>query len=876
MTVPPELEPPGPEPPVLLYTILKFFIRRDMKLFVLGDFDEEYLEIAEARGRRAADRWYRRHLLRSLPRIIKDTADWRILMLRNYLTTALRNMQRQKVFSLINILGLSLALMACLWIFLFIKDEFSFDRFHKNRDSIYSVIKTDFHFEDQRRLIEPNIGPALKEDFPGVKYSVRFTFRDVVARYKDLLFPEKCEFVDPDFFRMFSFDLIQGDAGTVFEKENAVVLTESLAGKYFGREDPVGKTLTITIGQVQRDYVVSGVAAEVPSNSFLQFKMLIDINDLVKIYGEPVWGNRNWTLAFTFVQLEKGISPQVIEAGLPAFFEQHFEPLIAQRKSRGSWNQDGPTISLRLQNLKDIHLHSQGIEGRGESQISKSYILGGIGLLILFIACINFTNLSIGRASTRMVEIGMRKILGAKRKNLIRQFWSESTLIVFFSMGLGLTAAILLLPLFNRLANKHILESEILTLSNLGLFAAFAVVLGLLAGTYPGTFLSRLHPASIFRGSHRLGGKTLLTRFLVIVQFSVSAFLIIATLVLSKQMKYIYNKDLGYDREGVVVINTFERRDFKINHQIYSVFRSDAESLPHIKEISGCVFPLSSEIGNGKLTFNGRRLDFNFTSVYYNFFNTMGIKMIAGGDFPLQYPEGSELIIVTESFVRAFEIENPVGTLIDEGTKIIGVVEDIHFWNLKQDIKPTIIFLDRSTGPRNLLVRIDTSNLRQAIASLENIWKKAQPNKPFDYSFEDDIFRSKYAEEKRWNGIVFFSSFFAILISCLGLFGVTVLAISRRVKEIGIRRIMGAPKFKICRFLATEYLILVAIGNFIAWPLGYFVLSSWLNGYAYRTHLDVGIFLLSGALTVAISMVTIGFWVYRAASADPVESLRYE
>ena len=876
MTWPPGLKSMEPKPPAFLYAILKFFIRRDMKLFVLGDFDEEYLEIAETRGREAADKWYRRHFLRSLPRILMDSAAWRTMMLRNYLTTAFRNMKRQKVFSLINILGLALAFMVCLWIFSFIRDEFSFDRFHKNRDSIYSVIKTDFHFENQRRLIEPNIGPALKEDFPGVKYSVRFTLRDVVARYRHNMFMEQCYYVDPDFFQMFSFELIQGDAGTVFEKENVVVLTESLAGKYFGREDPLGKTLTITIGQVQRDFVVSGVAAEVPSNSFLQFKMLININELVKIYGEPVWGNRNWTLAYTFVQLENGISPQVIEARLPAFFEQHFELLIAERKSRGSWNEDGPTITLWLQSLKDIHLHSQGIEGPGESQISKSYVLGGIGLLILFIACVNFTNLSIGRASTRTVEIGMRKILGAKRKNLIGQFWIESTLIVYIAMGIGLAAATLLLPLFNRLANKNILESEILTLANLALFAAFAALLGVLAGIYPGMVLSRIQPASIFRGSFRLGGKNFLTRLLVIVQFSVSIFLVIATLVLSKQLKYIHTKDLGYDREGVVVINTFERRDLKINHQIYTVFRTEAESLPHIKEISGCVFPLSSEIGSGKLTFNEKRLDFNFTSVYYNFFNTMGIKMIAGGDFPLQYPEDSELIIVTESFVKAFEIENPVGCLIDEGTRIIGVVEDIHFWNLKQDIKPTIIFLDRRNGPRNLLVRVDTSDMGRAIASLENIWKKAQPNKPFDYSFEDDIFQSKYAEERRWNGIVFFSSFFAILISCLGLFGITVLAVSRRVKEIGIRRIVGAPVSKICRILTTEYLILVAISNLLAWPLGYYIMSKWLHGYAYRTDLDVGIFLLTGALSVAISMGTIGFWVYRAASADPVESLRYE
>jgi ABC-type antimicrobial peptide transport system permease subunit len=373
-----------------------------------------------------------------------------------------------------------------------------------------------------------------------------------------------------------------------------------------------------------------------------------------------------------------------------------------------------------------------------------------------------------------------------------------------------------------------------------------------------------------------LGGKTFVTRLLVMVQFSVTVFLIMATVVLSRQLKYILSKDLGYDREGVVVINTFERLDYKINHQIFTIFSTEAESLPHIKEISGCVFPLSSEIGSGKITYNDKRLDFNFTSVHYNFFDTMGIKFIAGEDFTLQHPPDPEPIIVTESFVKAFEIENPVGTVLDVGSKIVGVVEDIHFWNLKQEIKPTIILLDRRTGPRNLLVRVDTSDMSRAIGSLEKIWKKAQPDKPFDYSFEDDIFQSKYEEEKRWNGIVFFSSFFAILISCMGLIGITALAISRRIKEIGIRRILGAPVLRICRLLTTEYLILVAASNLIAWPMGYYVMSRWLNGYAYRTHFDAGVFALTGALTVIIAMGTIGFFVIKAATADPVESLRYE
>lgn len=865
-----------PGPPRFLYAVLKFFIRRDMKLFILGDFDEAYLEIAETRGQKEADRWYRKHFFRSLPQIIKDTGAWRIDMLRNYLLVALRNIKRQKVFSLINILGLSLALMACLWILLFIKDEFSFDRFHTNRDSIYSVVKTDHHFDHMRRLIFTIAGPTLKEYFPGIKHSVRFSHYEAIVRQEDKLFQERCDFADADFFKMFSFKLLRGDAESALEKESAVVLTRSLAEKYFGTQDPMGKTLTVSFGQERKDFVVSAVAEDVPSNSFLRFEMLMNMDELTRIYGPPEWANRNWTLVYTFVQLEDGVSPEVIEDRLPAFLEHHYGPYIEDRKSRGSWNEDGPTLTLWLQKLKDIHLRSQGIEGYEGNRLTVSFLLGGIGLLILFIACINFTNLSIGRASTRTVEIGMRKILGAQRMNLIRQFWSESILLVFISMCMGVAAGTLMLPLFNRLSGKNILESDILTASNLALMAAVTVILGLLAGLYPGAVLSRIQPVKIFRGSLRLGGKNLLTRLLIVAQFSASIFLVISTLTLSRQVNYIFTKDLGYDRGGVVVINTLERRNFAVNEQIFNVFESEVANLPHINEVSGCVFPLSSEIGSLKLTYNDRRLDCNFTSVHHNFFDTMGIRFLAGGDFPRPFPSESNPIIVTESFVRAYEIEDPVGTAIDGETKIVGVVEDIHFWNLKRKIMPTVILFDQRTGPRNLLVRVDASDMSRAVASLDRIWKKAQPDKPFVYTFEDTLFQEKYAEEKRWSGIVFFTSLFALLISCMGLVGITTLAIGRRIKEVGIRRVLGAPVLKICSLLTSEFLILVAAGNLIAWPLGYYFMRRWLEGYAYRTTIDLGIFLLAGFLTLSISVATIGILVYRAASADPVESLRYE
>ena len=675
---------------------------------------------------------------------------------------------------------------------------------------------------------------------------------------------------------MFSFRLNRGDPGTVLQSTGSVVISEILARKYFGRGNPVGEKINITLGQESNGYTISGVAAEVPSNSFLQFKLLMNIRELERLYGPAILTNENWPHVFTFIELRKAISPIKIKAGLPAFFADRFEPLIAERKSRGSWNPVGPTIILGLQRLRDIHLHSKGIEGSKENRLAKSYVLAGIGFLILLIACINFTNLSIGRTSTRTVEIGMRKLLGAGRKDLIHQFWSESILILFASLCCAFTAGILLLPLFNRLADKKLLINDILTLPNFALFIGAVVMIGLLTGLYPGVVLSRIQPVAIMKGFLKLGGRNVITRLLVAVQFTASIFLIVAALTLSKQIKFIHTKDLGYHREGVLVIGTLGNRNYEANAHIFNTFENEAENLPFIKSVSGCVFPLSEEIGDGKLVYEGKSITYNFTSVHYNFFNTMGIKFVAGKDFSRQYPDGIEPVIVTESFVEALEIRNPIGAMINPGTEIIGVVEDIHFWNLKQKIRPTIIRIDRRIGPRNLLVRIDTDDMGRAVAGLKTIWKKIHPDRPFQYTLEDQIFQGKYAEEKRWNGIAFYSSFFAIGISCMGLIGITMLAIGRRIKEIGVRRILGAPVRKICTLLIKEYIILVGVSNLIAWPLGYFFMSRWLNGYAYRTNMDAGIFLAAGFLNVAISMITIGLQVFKAASIDPVELLRSE
>jgi putative ABC transport system permease protein len=862
-------------PPRILQWIAARMKEYDRKFSSTGDLAEFYTDLSGSSGRTKANIWYLSQIFSSVPSYLKYALLWRIAMLQNYFHIALRNIKKQKAFSAIKILGLSMALAFGIWIYLFVRHELSHNRFHENAESIYSVINTDHYYPFTYRHIPVAIGPLLKEYFPEIERSVRIGRENPVVRYENNMFREVCHLTDEDFFELFSFRLLQGDKSRVLQSEDAIVLTQSAAVKYFPDLDAIGKTLTLTFGQKTKDFVVTGIAEDPPPNSTITFDMLIRIENIGFSRGPEVLQNLEGSGSETYIQLKEGVIAASIDARFPSFINQYYSKIIEERKARKTWLEKGETITFWLQNIKDIYLHSQNITGGQGSHIRKSYILAGIGLLVLLIACINFTNLSLGKAFTRTNEIGVRKILGAEKKNIVRQFLGESVIILTFSMVLGVFLAASLLPLFNRLAAKSLSTSGLLTFPNLLLFAAIAVVVGVLAGFYPGIILSKTEAARIIRGYMRLGGKNYMTRLLIVVQFSAAVFLIISTLSMAKQIKYINTKDLGFQKEGVVIVETLERAEEA--ERIFNLFKQKTQNLASVRQISSCAFPLGGPQGEGTLRFNDIKLKFQFSQVSHDYFATMGIKFVAGGDFPNPIPSDFSPIVVNEMLVKSFEIDEPIGTKFgssERPARIVGVVEDYHYSNLRHEKGPVIHMY--SPAPFNILLRVSPENIARTIGDLRSIWQEIQIDKPFVYSFQDELLENQYRDEKRWNAIVLSSAVFVVLITCMGLIGITTITTNRRIKEIGIRRVLGASVMKIVRSLCGDFVILAAVSNILTWPLGYYFMTLWLKNFAFRTNLDIGIFLLAGLLSVVFSLGTIGFLVYKAASSNPVDCLRYE
>jgi putative ABC transport system permease protein len=865
-------------PPGLPLILLKTLGKKDIKMNLLGDIEEEFLEIAEELGPRSAKRWFWRQFFRSLPSLVKNNIQWRCDVFRNYMLVALRSMKRQKGSAAINLLGLTFALACVFWIFLFIKHELSYNKFHKEADHLYSVIDKDHYYQYNYRATPTAVGAALKEYFPEIERTCRVSWRPAVAAAGEQMFKERVHFVDPDFLSMFSFPFSEGGGENALGSPGSILLTESMSRKYFGPQNPVGRTLTLDIGQGQMDFQVSGVLEDVPDNSTLRFDFLIDIQVMGRLRGPEVLNSYTWPRTQTYIELRSGASAAGIEDRMTGFVDHYFKEVAESRRNAGTWTDGSRTIQFWLQNIKDIHLHSQHIAPAESGSLSKLTILGGIGFLILLIACINFTNIAVGRSSVRAREIGMRKIIGASRRNLLHQVFTESTLTVAIAAAAGLGFILLFLPQYNHLSGKEMSLAEVLDPVHLLVLIPFIGLVGFLAGLYPGLLITRVDPVCMFRGGHRIGGRNRLTKFLVVLQYSASIFLVISTLVMAKQLRFINARDLGFIKEGVVFIDILET-DSAVSNSILTVFKDKTTALPAVNSVSACVFPLGTAVGEGMMRHEGKQIHFLFSNVAPGYFETMGMTFLAGGGFTESMPSDPQPIVVNQQFVNAFELTDPVGQILGSGEneiRIVGVIEDFHYRSLKYKMEPVIHLPLGQGGPRNILVNLSTTNMRESIAALRGIWRSVQPNKPFVYSFLDDALRGQYEDDRRYNALVFYTTIVALLITGMGLVGMTLIVISRRIKEIGIRKVLGAPVGSIFNLLTGEFLLLLGVSNFVAWPVGYMLSKKWLEGYAYRTSIDPGIFLLAGVISLGLSAATIGVLTLRAAATDPLKSLRYE
>jgi len=851
----------------------------------LGDLEEEFFYICENESFTKAKRWYRKQLVKSLPSLLKHKSIWSSAMLTSNLKITYRNLKKQKMFSFINITGLALGVTVCLLIYLFVSDELSYDKFHKNRDHLFRVERIGFNnttgeVENRMEYLPPAMGPELERFFDEIKYMSRHMWGTGTVRYQDKIFRETIDMVDAPFFQMFSFPLISGNPETVLKDDFSVVLTQTYAEKYFGSENPIGKMMTITFGQTSKDFIVTGVSKNPPSNSSLQFNMHANIKNLTLADNNPQvladW--KRWYFPF-YVQLQEPVFPKHVEQKMPQFCTQFFADYIQRIKDRGDWTRSDLPFTFGFQSIKDIYLDSRGL--------MPSFILFAIAVIILIIACVNFTNISIGLSSVRSREVGMKKVLGAKKQQLIRQFWSEAILTSFLATGFGLCLTSLLLPQFNSLSGKQLSISEFLSGSHLLAVPFIAFIMGIFAGSYPALVMSNFRPIDILKNKFKVGGKTPLTKGLVVLQFSLCVSLVISAIILGNQANYLIDKDLGYNKEGMIIIRTQENEQ-KASEDLYQRFRSKAISNHQILGITASNREFGQFLPSSTSNLNGTGIHFRFNRVDPNFVSTFGINITQGRDFLQNSSTENNAILVNEKFIEALGPQFELGKIISNShskfpfsCRIVGVMENSHFRSLLSEIEPLVLYIGKGFSPARdrfsrMFIRVKTDNISESLAFLEKTWKDVQPNKPFISSFFDETLKRQYTHENQWSTIVQFSSIFSIIIACMGIFGLTAITISRRVKEIGIRKVLGATVPEIVQLVIKEFILLVTIANIIAWPIVYWIMNNVLQNYPNRIGIGLHYFFITGIGTVFISILTICFLSVKAALANPVDSLRYE
>lgn len=791
-------------------------------------------------------------------------------MIKNYLKIAWRNLMKNKIFSFINILGLTIGITVCLMIFLFIMNEFSFDKFHAKGKNIYRVMRS---YDANKQGVPYLSGPyatALLNDFPGeIEKAVRVMPTNGLVSFGNTSFNEKKVYItDPDFFSLFSFLLVKGNAATVLKDPASVVLTETTAKKYFGKEDPVGKTIEL---DKHLQLKVTGVAKDVPSNSHMDFDLVMPLSNYYNADWFKVWINNN---LFTYVQLKQNVNVKQLEKRFPQFVDKYMSAVMARIGTR---------FNLTLTPLYDIYFEpASSFDNVKHGDKTVVYIFLSIAVLILLIACINFMNLSTIRAVERSKEVGLRKVLGALRGHLIWQFIGESILLTIISCVLSIALLQLTMPLYNQLLGYSLTVSW-KALPVYFFLACVIIVVGFLAGSYPAFFLSAFSPIQALKGKLRLGkGGSLFRQGLVVVQFTISVLLIIGTIIIMSQMNFVKSKELGYDKEQTVIVPIS-------NDDIYehrNAFKNELQGKSNIASVSlmsgepGGFFDdhtFEAE-GQNNQTWKARTEFADFELV-----KTLGLKIIAGRDLSPEYATDTTdavLINRTAATKLGFTPEQAVGKWLKNTTRdtarrrIAGVVEDFNFLSLKEKMDALVISPKEDT--RVAVIKLRPGNIESALATIKNEYNKVAPVYPFEYSFLDQKFDELYKTDIRQQTILGVFSGLAIFIACLGLFGLASFTAAKRIKEIGVRKVLGSSTQNIVLLLSKDLLKPVLIAMLIAMPVGYFAMNSWLQNFAYRTPMHWWIFVLASVITTVIALFTVSFQAIKAAVANPVKSLRTE
>lgn len=816
-------------------------------------------------------------------------------MLQNYLKITLRSLWRSKVHSLINILGLGLGVACCILIVLFVHDEWTFDRFHSKADRIYRVYAREDWGEKQQffaTLTPLPMGPALKENFPEVEKHVRINPVGSQVKVGDIQFNEQVIIGGQDFFDVFDFDVISGDRNALHSQSN-VVITERIAKKYFGEANPIDKLISMQLGENFEDFTVKAVTENVPTNSSIQYDILISDLNFNKVFDERTITSAWFNISpETYVLLQEGTDPKQIEAKFPSVFRT----ILGEEEFKQSKYAPG------LQPITDIHLNTDYPVGIAPvSNQRYSLILAAIASLILIVACINFVTLSVGRSIKRGKEVGIRKVVGAQRWQLIIQFIGEAVIVTLAALVMGIMAAWGSLSTFNELSGKQL----IFPLNGFLLFIMLSllIVIGLIAGSYPAFVLSAFKPISILKGGLQAGSsKQQMRKWLVGVQLVLSIFLVSSTLIMSQQLDFLQNKNLGFNKEQLAVIRLNVPRGGRLTERVKlgfekaELFKTEFSKIPDIN--SACAS--SHDFGNGNWTSVGYTDDkdvyrnFTLNSIDDDYISTLKIELVQGRNFSQEIlSDGRRGVIVNEAFLKEYGWSNAIGKKIPGKNfldhEIIGVVKDFNFASLYTKVQPLVmvqdpaiilsgvenINIDSSPLPK-LIVRLQPGNMQTTIDQIKMVWEKISPGEEFTFGFVDQTLAAQYRSDQNLGKIVRMATLLAMFIGSLGLYALASLAMQNRTKEISIRKVMGATEQSLLVLLTKDYVFLIMISLLLSVPITWYMMNQWLQSFEYRVTIGWQVFAWAGALSLFIALVTISYQALKTAWTRPADTLKYE
>ncbi len=808
-------------------------------------------------------------------------------MIKNYLKIAIRNLLKQKLFSFINILSLTVGLTCSILLYLYVQDELSYDQFNANKDSIYRVVDVNnlpdgsLQYEGLSHSIA--FGPTLVNDNPSIETAIRF-FRmwpegKYYVKQKENSYHDVVLYADFELFDVFSFPLVKGNVDK--KNLNSVVISETAAQKYFGVEDPINKPLSIRIGDDYVDFTVSAVCKNIPANSSVQFDVLLPFNHIATI-GELKDWQTSWGFGAitTYVKLKDGTDPLSLSESLGKTMATYYPNYAEIAKERGYESTEGYRY-YKLESLNDIHFNAKVTQGLvPSSDPMYSYILMILVVGILAIACINFMNLSISRSANRVKEVGLRKTVGAVKGQLITQFLGESVLLSIFAFGISFLLVDLLLPVFNFLTDKNIAVASMFTFQFISGMIGVSLTVGVIAGVYPAFVLSKFNIRDTLAKVNSFGGSNAFTKILVTFQFGLSIILIIGMIVMSQQVNFLKNKDLGFDADNVLVLKNAKVGESSIFSHLKNTLSNHSTILGLTS--AGQTFADPSGLGGRGFNYKGEEKRVGMINVTEGYLEILGVKLNEGRDFNSSISSDfDKAVIINEACLKGFgltlnETFQEVTRSSDTDPNVIGVMGDFNYSTLKIGVLPMLIRLTDDLTLDNIFIKASGDNTSEAIALLKKEWEVVAPELPFEYTFLDETMKVQYMAEEKWGSIISYSMAIAIALSCLGLFGLVALGLESRKKEIGVRKVLGAEIRQIVWLFSSKYLRLVIVAFIIAVPISYYLVNEWLLNFAYRIDVGLWVYLVAAAIIIGVSGITITAKILKAALSNPVDALYSE